>query len=303
MKTTWSRRRRCRGSMRRYRRFEEPTRRARQRGQIIVMFAIFLVGDAGYARSGHRRRLHAGGEAGGSGRGGCRRDGRGADNRPLHLGDADQAPRARSTTVVAKNNFGPVTPTVLSLRVHRQQLGGRRHLQPERALERRRCPRPDPVDRSRPGSFASSPARRSTVTVGGYAKARVQNAAKGSGRRARSSSAASTPGTSRAIRPGRVPAIGTTSTSCRAPRRCGSIRPRSVKPSASTTRISTRRATPTAARTTDSSRDWPISRRTPASRRTSGSTTTPAPTPGSIETKVDGAGGCPRERARRTTAS
>jgi Flp pilus assembly protein TadG len=155
---------------------EEPVEEGAQRGQIIIMFAVFLVAmlgilglatDVGYMLAAKRATQ------------GAADSGAMAGARMIARYTSANPTRAESevATVVAKNAFGPVTPTVLSCEYIGNNwgvVGTCNQNVPSNAAGARVKTR---------STFDTwfirvIPGAPKQVTVGGYAKARVQKAAK-----------------------------------------------------------------------------------------------------------------------------
>ncbi len=155
---------------------EEPVEEGAQRGQIIVMFAIFLVAmlgvlglatDVGYMLAAKRATQ------------GAADSGAMAGARMIARYTADTPTKAQTevATVVAKNTFGPVTPTVLTCEYIGNNwgvVGTCNQNVPSNAAGARVKTR----STFKTWFIRIIPGAPKQVTVGGYAKAWVQNAAK-----------------------------------------------------------------------------------------------------------------------------
>jgi Flp pilus assembly protein TadG len=155
---------------------EEPVAGGARRGQIIVLFALFLVGmmgmlglavDVGYTLA-VKRSVQGAADSGALA---------GARMIARYTSAAPTSAQAEVATVVAKNTFGAITPTVLSCEYignNWSVVGTCNQAVPSNAAGARVKTR---------ATFDTwfvrvVPGAPKTVTVGGYAKARVQNAAK-----------------------------------------------------------------------------------------------------------------------------
>ncbi|HEY7034867.1 MAG TPA: TadE/TadG family type IV pilus assembly protein [Thermomicrobiales bacterium] len=157
-------------------RVEEETERGAERGQIIVMFALFLVAmmgvlglatDVGYSMAA-KRSVQGAADSGAMA---------GARMIARYTTAAPTSALSEVTTVVQKNTFGPVTPTVLSCEYignNWSVVGTCNQNVPANAAGARVKTRAT----YKTWFIRVLPGAPKTVTVGGYAKARVQSAAK-----------------------------------------------------------------------------------------------------------------------------
>jgi Flp pilus assembly protein TadG len=155
---------------------EEASGRGAERGQIIVMFAIFLVAmmgmlglatDVGYTMAA-KRSVQGAADSGALA---------GARIIARYTAASPTSAQSDVTAVVQKNSFGPVTPTVLSCEYignNWSVVGTCNQNVPSNAAGARVKTRAT----FKTWFIQVIPGAPDTVTVGGYAKARVQRAAK-----------------------------------------------------------------------------------------------------------------------------